>query len=159
MCNSRPIPTVFSCFALVLVSTVCVSASDSALTQASKKTMSADLEPFLKSYFATWSVGDIEGYRDHFHDRASIATITEGILTLSMSRDEFVAFQERALEGRTLTERMTSFTVDEDDVAAAVTAQWVLDDGTKKATGIDRFTLIRDRLGNWKIVSLLFYTR
>ena len=101
----------------------------------------------------------MEEYGNHFHEQAFISTVTEGILTLSMSRDEFVEFQARALQGRTLTERMTSFTADEDDVAATVTAYWILDDGSKETTGIDRFTLIRDRFGNWKIVSLLFYMR
>jgi hypothetical protein len=150
---------VFSLLTISFFFWACTSASDSTSNQEADADAGADLEPFLASYFASWSAGDMAGYREHFHQRAVIAAVTEGILTLSMSRDEFVQYQERAVLGKTLTERMTSFTANEDEVAATVTAEWVLDDGERTTTGVDRFTLIRDRLGNWRIVSLLYYTR
>ena len=119
---------------------------------------SADLEPFLQSYFATWSAGNMDAYRSHFHPSAVISLVDQGILVLSMPRDEFVSFQTEAIARAEMVERMTSFTADEDDRAASVTAKWLLEkEGTEK-TGVDRFTLIRDREGRWKIIALLFYT-
>jgi hypothetical protein len=143
---------------LCLSSYACSASDDSASDHESEPKMSADLEPFLNNYFATWSAGNLEGYKAHFHENACIATVADGHIMLAMGRDEFAQYQEHAIQGRNLTERMTSFTADEDDVAATVTAVWALDDGARTTTGIDRFTLIRDRMGHWKIVSLLFYT-
>jgi hypothetical protein len=52
---------------------------------------------------------------------------------------------------------MTSFSADEDKKAATVSAQWVLMKGEKKQKGVDRFTIIRNLRGEWKIVSLVWY--
>lgn len=155
---SRFASVVLCIAAFCLLSSACVASDDSTSEHENEIETSADLEPFLNSYFATWSAGDMDGYGKHFHERACIATVAKGHVMLAMGRDEFVQYQEHAIQGKNLTERMISFTADEDDVAAAVTAEWLLDDGAEPTTGIDRFTLIRDRMGSWKIVSLLFYT-
>ncbi|MHC4200437.1 MAG: nuclear transport factor 2 family protein [Planctomycetota bacterium] len=120
---------------------------------------SADLEPFLRSYFASWSAGDMEAYRGHFDERARIALLKDGRLVYTMERDRFVDGQA-ALQSKARTkavERMTSFTADEDAKAATVTARWELVRGAETKTGVDRFTLVRDERGKWKIVSLVFY--
>ena len=118
---------------------------------------SPDLKPFLENYFATWSAGDMDGYRSHFHRSAVVTLVDEGEIVLSMPRDEFVSSQEEAIARARMVERMTSFTADEDDRAANVTAKWLLEKGATKKRGVDRFTLIRDTKGKWKIVALLFY--
>ncbi len=120
---------------------------------------SADLEPFLRSYFASWSAGDMAAYGSHFDERARIALLRDGRLVYAMERDRFVAGQA-VLQSKAATravERMTSFTADEDGKAAAVTARWTLERGAETKTGVDRFTLVRDERGKWKIVSLVFY--
>ena len=122
--------------------------------------ISPDLKPFLESYFATWSSGDMEGYKSHFHESATVTLIEKGKVLLSMPRDKFVQFQAEMVSptDTTKVERMTSFTAEEDGNAATVTARWLLEIGGKKITGVDRFTLIRASDGGWKIISLLFYS-
>ena len=119
---------------------------------------SADLEPFLRSYFETWSRGDMEGYRDHFHPRATIYFVRGGSVLSAMPLDPFIEGQSRSQasepRGR---ERMTSFRADEDRQGATVRAEWELVEGEEITRGIDRFTLIRDEHWQWKILSLTFY--
>lgn len=135
----------------------CTSALVPQPPSARNRTCSPDLKPFLESYFATWSAGDMDSYRSHFHPFAVITLVDRGEVVLSIPRDEFVALQAKAIARARMVERMTSFAADEDDCAASVTAKWLLEkEGTKK-TGVDRFTLIRDREGSWRIVALLFY--
>ena len=118
---------------------------------------SPDLKPFLESYFSTWSAGDMDAYRSHFHPSAVVALVDQGHVILSMPRDEFVSSQTEAIARARMVERMTSFTADEDDRAASVTAKWLLEKEGAEKTGVDRFTLIRDAKGKWRIVALLFY--
>lgn len=120
---------------------------------------SADLEPFLRSYFATWSRGDMDGYRDHFHERAMIYMVKSGRVLVAIPRDPFVEGQEASRERSENpgVETMTSFTVDEDRQAATVNAQWELIEGEERTVGVDRFTLIRDDEWNWKIITLVYY--
>jgi hypothetical protein len=122
-------------------------------------THSADLQPFLESYFATWSVGDMEAYRGHFHSTARIHLLKSGSIQMALDRDPFVEGQRAIREASDDpgVERMTDFRVDEDRQAATVTAEWELRSGGRLQVGIDRFTLIRDEQWNWKIVGLLFY--
>jgi len=54
-------------------------------------------------------------------------------------------------------ERMTGFRADEDRHAATVTVDWLLERGDMRQRGVDRFTLIRDPEGVWKIATLVFY--
>jgi hypothetical protein len=58
---------------------------------------------------------------------------------------------------------MLSFTAREDATAATVVAQWELtrQPGSKKSIilGVNRFTLMRDERGAWRIIALVFYTR
>lgn len=157
--------------------------------------ISGDIKPFLESYFATWSAGDIEGYKAHFHRQAVIVmvgydevsyavipglkwvarvlvyitkTLSKILLKIghpgivlrhAMSRDEFMEQQTQIVTQSkiTLVERMLSFTVEEEKVVAVVMAKWLLEYGDKTLTGMDRFTLIRDTDGNWKIIYLLWY--
>ncbi len=116
-----------------------------------------DLEQFLESYFSSWSQGDIEGYRAHFHEGALIAMVSHGKIVLSMGRDEFVELQARELACRNMIERLTSFEADEDHISATVRAHWLLEEGRRTTTGVDRFTLIRNAQRQWKIIALLFY--
>jgi hypothetical protein len=120
---------------------------------------SADLEPFLRSYFETWSRGDMEGYRDHFHEQAMIYLVKNGRVLVAMPRDPFVDGQEAARSSSEApgVETMTSFTADEDRHAATVNAQWELIEGEERTVGVDRFTLIRDHQWSWKIVALVYY--
>lgn len=120
---------------------------------------SADLEPFLRSYFATWSRGDMDGYRDHFHERATIYMVKSGRVLVAIPRDPFVDGQEaaRSRSENPGVERMTSFTVDEDRQAATVNAQWELIEGDERTVGVDRFTLIRDQEWSWKVITLVYY--
>jgi ketosteroid isomerase-like protein len=126
--------------------------------------LSADLEPFLQSYFASWSRGDMAAYSEHFHPDAVIVTVRNRRVVQTTRRDWFVAAQS-ALRARSPTppvERMLSFRADEDAQAATVVVQWELHrfDGTGPATvrGVDRFTLVRDVRERWKIVALVFYS-
>lgn len=122
--------------------------------------VSADLEPFLESYFASWSRGDMDAYRDHFLPEATIFMIRSGEVMMAMPRDPFVEGQRqvRARSAHPGVERMTSFTADEDRQAAAATVQWELVQGEERTMGVDRFTLIRDERWQWKIISLTFYS-
>lgn len=120
----------------------------------------ADLKPFLESYFATWSDGDMDAWRSHFAPQAHIVNVKDGKVVYSGGRDGFVKAQTimlaRSNEAR--TERMTSFSAEEDASAATVTAGWLLERGDERIEGVDRFILMRDAAGEWKIVSLVFYT-
>lgn len=119
--------------------------------------MSTDLAQFLDRYFDSWSVGDMETYGALFHPDARIFMTMDGIVIYKMTHDEFVDLQRREKARRIMTERMTTCTVEEDARAASVTASWELEEEGKLTTGIDRFTLIRDSGGAWKILTLLFY--
>ena len=126
--------------------------------------MSPDLEPFLRSYFATWSEGDMRAYKEHFLAEAVITFVSGGEVRSSLPRDRFVALQaaSRARAKVKPVERMTSFSADEDEHAATVVARWVLVkdvEGEQEVTrGVDRFTLVRDSRGRWRIAALVFYT-
>ena len=121
--------------------------------------LSADLEPFLTSYFATWSKGDMEGYRAHFHPDATIYLSEDGRVLMALKRDPFVDSQvaARASSDDPGVEVMTSFTADEDRYAATANVQWELTHDEEVAVGVDRFTLFRDEQWSWKILSLVYY--
>ena len=127
--------------------------------QRGTQALSPDLEPFLASYFATWSAGDMRGYKGHFHKDAVITFVEDGEVKSSLRRDRFVMLQAaaRSRDGTPAVERMTSFTADEDGRAATVVAQWELTKGVETSRGVDRFTLIRDERGRWRIVALVYY--
>lgn len=149
---------------VVAISTGCSSQEDqgqeSQTSESVEPEVSADLEPFLTSYFATWSAGDMDGYKNHFHPRAMIYLIKSGDVLSAMPRDPFVDGQEsvRAGSKNPGVEKMTAFEAQEDRVAAVVTADWELIQGNERTVGVDRFTLMRDEQWRWKIISLLFYT-
>jgi len=125
------------------------------ITQTARGT--SDVEDFIKEYFDIWSSGDMEQYRLMFHENARIMMSINGRIYLSLGRDEFVDMQARELARRSMIEHMTDLKVHVDSRAATATAAWLLDDQGTFTTGIDRFTLIRDEQGNWKIIFLLFY--
>lgn len=116
-----------------------------------------DVEQFIRDYFETWSSGDMGQYQSMFHEKAKIMLSIDGKVFLSMGRDEFVDMQARELARRSMIEHLTDLKVNEDAVAATATASWLLDDQGSFTTGVDRFTLIRDEQGEWKILFLLFY--
>ncbi len=127
--------------------------------EATKRKISADLRPFLESYFSSWSKRDIESYKSHFHEKAVIVFIEKRQVHRLQSLDAFIRDQGNFLSSVTesIREQMTSFTADEDQKAATVSVQWVLTKGVRKEKGVDRFTMIRDLRGDWKIVSLVWY--
>jgi hypothetical protein len=127
--------------------------------QATKRKIGADLRPFLEGYFSSWSKRDIEGYKSHFHEKAVIVFIENGQVRRLQSLDAFIRDQSNFLSSvpESIREQMTSFTADEDQKAATVTAQWVLTKGEKRQKGVDRFSIIRDWKGDWKIVCLVWY--
>lgn len=149
---------------IAAVSTACSTREEqdeqSQPSESAEPEVSADLEPFLASYFATWSAGDMDAYKDHFHPRAMIYLIKSGEVLTAMPRDPFVDGQEavRAGSKNPGVEKMTSFEAQEDRVAASVTAEWELVQGDERTVGVDRFTLMRDEQWRWKIISLLFYS-
>jgi hypothetical protein len=121
------------------------------------------VEGFLTTYFATWSAGNMSGYADHFHPSAVITVVRNGHIAAWTARDRFVSQQVEARErsGGTSVERMLSYESSVDEYAATAVAEWELRKGSGvDATitrGIDRFTLMRDEQGAWKIVALVFY--
>ena len=134
--------------------------SETSNSGATSADYSADLEPFLRSYFATWSRGDMEGYRSHFHPDATIYLVRGGRVRTSLRRDPFVDGQQAARDRSEDpgVEIMTAFTADEDRYAAAVNADWELTQGEDVHVGVDRFTLIRDEQWQWKVVTLVYYS-
>ena len=120
-----------------------------------------DIRPFLESYFGTWSAGDMAAYRAHFDPAAQIAMAERGEIVWVEERDPFVAEQAKLIRESPvpMVERMTTFTAEADAAAAQATAGWELQKGGRTITGVDRFTLIRDPQGQWKILFLVFYGR
>jgi hypothetical protein len=118
-----------------------------------------DLKEFLDTYFSTWSAKDMAGYKAHFHASAQIIYMADGRALSVLGREPFI--EQQTLSHQTsstpMTERMTSCEVLEDGKAASVSAKWELKKGDKLITGVDRYTVIRDLAGQWKIVSLVFY--
>jgi hypothetical protein len=121
-----------------------------------------ELDRFLESYFDTWSRGDMNAYGEHFLDSAVVASLHDGVLSAWAPRHRFVEQQRKLRErGGRAVETMLSSTADRDDRAATVVARWELVKGAGPdrtvTRGIDRFTLVRDGTGSWKIASLVFY--
>jgi hypothetical protein len=120
---------------------------------------SDDLKKFLDTYFSTWSAQDMKGYQSHFHANAQVIYVQEGRVTSALGREAFIEQQTLCHQSANvrMTEKMTSCDVLEDEKAASVSARWELKKGDKAVTGTDRYTVIRDPAGEWKIVSLVFY--
>lgn len=152
-----PVPAV--AIAIVAVA-ACSSRREPSAPDAAPPAISADLEPFLTSYFGSWSAGDMDGYRDHFHPDAMIFFTEKGRVVARLPRDPFVEGQRdaRASSDHPGVEKMTAFRADEDRDAATVVAEWELVEGDETTVGVDRFTLIRDEQWRWKILSLVFYS-
>jgi hypothetical protein len=117
------------------------------------------IERFLTAYFRDWSAGDMAAYRAHFDDSARIAFIRDGRVEWCQELDAFIREQDRILRAAegTMRERMTSFTAENDAATALVTARWELTHRDGSTFGVDRFTLVRDPAGRWKIAALAFY--
>ena len=160
MTMSRPTRRLATALALPTLLACTISCSSPAPPRAAgTQNVSPDLAPFLRSYFATWSAGDMRAYKEHFHRDAVITLVEEGKVRSALPRERFVMLQTaaRARSKVQAVERMRSFTADEDGQAATVVAEWELTKGGEVERGVDRFTLIRDYRGRWKIVSLVFY--
>ncbi len=95
------------------------------------------------------------GYRALFHDKACIVATAKGWVLWEVGPDDFVRMQRGGTPR--FPERMTSVEAFEDSVAAVARVRWELTGHGRTSTGIDVFTLVRDRDGSWKIVHLLFY--
>lgn len=124
-----------------------------------ERALSPDLEPFLNNYFATWSAQDLEAYRAHFHEQAVIMLIDGGRLITRQPLDPFIEQQAQAHAAAQvpMTEHMTAFEALEDGAAASVEVQWELVQGAQRRRGVDRFQLMRDEAGRWRILALTFY--
>jgi len=122
--------------------------------------LSPDVEPFLRTYFGSWSQGDMNGYRAHFDDDAVVMFMSEGRLRAVLPLEPFIEQQASMQQDpeRRGNERMLSFRADEDEQAITVTADWELrraEGGRER--GVDRFTLIRNPEGQLRIATILFY--
>lgn len=125
-----------------------------------KNKVSHDMHLFLKTYFSSWSNRDIKSFKSHFHESAIIFFIRNGRVQQSQSLNIFIQEQQAVLfqSSKSMVERMKSFAVDEDRNGATASVEWeLLIDGGKIDEGVDRFTMIRDSQGNWKIVALVWY--
>jgi ketosteroid isomerase-like protein len=120
---------------------------------------SPELRAFLESYFASWSRGDMQGYADHFLGDAVVMYVADGEVRSSMELAPFIEQQAamQAEEESRAEERMTGLVADEDGHAATATVDWVLERGEMTQRGVDRFTLVRDAEGGFKIATLVFY--
>jgi ketosteroid isomerase-like protein len=118
-----------------------------------------EIRQFAESYFRDWSAGDIAAYRAHFDESAQIAFVRDGQVVECQALEPFIRQQDQMLREAkgTMSERMTSFRVQFDAVTAHVTAHWELTHGREKTVGVDRFTLLRNPRGQWKILYLVFY--
>jgi hypothetical protein len=118
-----------------------------------------DIRSFLESYFSDWSAGDLAAYRSHFDPAARIALVRQGEIVYVAPLDPFLDEEASLLRASAtpVVERMTTFTADADATAAQAAAGWELRKGSETTTGVDRFTLIRDPQGQWKILFLVFY--
>ncbi len=121
--------------------------------------LEAEVVAFLESYFATWSAGDMEAYRAHFHEQATIVYVEGGAVRSALARDPFVDMQAAlvAQAPEPMTETIQSYVIDADGVGAVATVEWLLQAGARRDRGVDRFVLVRQADGAWKAVSLLFY--
>lgn len=164
MRHFKPLASVVAAFVMIgaLLGSAC--SNDSSRPQPTcpdtdHSNLSADLEPFLKSYFGTWSRGDMDGYRDHFLPEATIYLVKSGRVIMDMRRDPFVDGQRRARasSGDPGVEVMTGFKAHEDRYAATVYADWELTHDDEVSVGVDLFTLVRDDEWEWKIISLTYY--
>jgi len=144
-------------FAIALLS--CAPAQNSPEAEEEASPVSADLEPFLETYFGAWSANDMETYRSCFDELAVVSFLRDGEVRSSLRLDEFIDQQVGYLarvEGP-VSERMTSFSADEDPQAATVMVRWTYEGEGERNTGTDRFTLIRGPDGAWKIAALVWY--
>lgn len=118
-----------------------------------------EIGEFLESYFRVWSAGDVPKYQSHFDDSARIAFAQNGQVVECQELEPFIRQQAKILGAAkgSLVERMTSFHAQSDTTTAHVTAHWELTNGSEKTIGVDRFTLLRDPQGQWKILYLVFY--
>ena len=92
-----------------------------------------------------------------------VAPLRNGILAPWTTRQRFVDQQRMLRErGGRAEERLLSFVADSDAQAATIVAAWELVKGAGPdrniSRGVDRFTLIKNDEGAWKIASLVFYT-
>jgi len=132
-------------------------ASDSWPTH--EQSVSTDLEPFLNAYFSSWSDNDMQGYRNCFHTSATVVHVARGQVNTTVGLDAFITQQANHIASldHPVSERMVSFTANEDIQGSTVMTRWVYEGKNETYTGVDHFTLIRDAVGAWKIVSLVWY--
>ena len=118
-----------------------------------------EVRSLLTTYFESWSRGDMKTYRSLFHPDAVICHLQDGRVNYMKKRDIFVDEQSEIIAASTprLTERMLSADIQADTRAATAVVTWELNRGSSRTRGMDRFTLIRERSGKWKIIMLLFY--
>lgn len=143
-------PALSVLLAIALILVACVSR---------ERRPSAGLKVFLDTYFSTWSARDMAGYKAHFDPAAQIYYMEKGKVLTHLPLEPFIAQQAQAhaVSRVPMSEDMTACRVLEDEKAASVSARWRLKRGSEIITGLDRYTLIRDAQGNWKIISLVFY--
>lgn len=125
---------------------------------AEARTGDADIHRFLDAYFAAWSAADFERYRSLFHPQARITFLQHGSVRGDWSLDAFIEVQRKVQVHPLATERSTSRTLLRDGQGATVVVGYALKrPGRPTQRGIDRFTLMRQSDGSWRILSLTFY--
>jgi len=157
MLVTRTILGVLGVFGIALSG--CTPAQDGPEVEEETSLVSADPGPFLETYFGSWSANDMETYRSCFDESAVVFFVRDGEVRSALRLDEFIAQQVGYLAGveGPVSERMTSFSADEDPQASTVLVRWVFEGEGETNTGTDRFTLIRDSDGAWKIAALVWY--
>lgn len=118
----------------------------------------AEIDRFLQTYFTSWSQSDFKTYGDLFHPQAEISFVQNGRVTGVWKKDAFLDLQRATQAASPATERFLSRSITRDAQGATVVAAYELKPVMKRPQrGVDRFTLIRDSDGEWRILYLVFY--
>jgi hypothetical protein len=154
------IRTVFGVLGVFTIALfACAPAENTAEIEAGTNAVSADIEPFLETYFASWSANDMETYRSSFDESAVVLFVRDGEVRSALRLNDFMDQQAGYLAGveGPVSERMTFFSAAEDSQASTVMVRWLYEGEGETSTGTDRFTLIRAPDGAWKIAALVWY--
>ncbi|MCB1178456.1 MAG: nuclear transport factor 2 family protein, partial [Leptospiraceae bacterium] len=117
-----------------------------------------NLENRIDSYFKTWSAGNLQAYKNHFHETAIIhyKSRYSGAFVKEELK-QFINNQELAIKS---SEKMREFPLSKKIVIQGDTAdaivRWKLVSQDREDTGYDHFIWVKTKNG-WKILYLFFY--
>jgi hypothetical protein len=136
------------------------NASPVSLNCCMSKSASPELDLFLKEYFERWSAKDLVRFAECFHDQATCHSIVDGVVAFHGTKDDLIRRQAKYFESvqDSISEKMLSFSAEEDDCTALVTARWEFEGAGQRFIGIDRFTLLRGSDHKWKVLHLAWYS-